>query len=79
MRLIHERLFPPESAASVDLGAVMPRELETASIDEWNRQVKKPVKSKMQLNIAEVMSQAGIEFQAEKMSADGYFSMDFPL
>lgn len=79
VRLIHERLFPPESAASVDLGAVMPRELETASIDEWNRQVKKPVKSKMQLNIAEVISQAGIEFQAEKMSADGYFSMDFYL
>ena len=78
-RLIHERLFPPESAASVDIGAIMPSEMALATARDFRADVMDTTRSKMQDKIAETLSDIGIEFETEKRSADGNFSMDFYL
>ena len=78
-RLIHERLFPPESAASVDIGAIMPSEMALATARDFRADVMDTTRSKMQDKIAETLSDIGIEFETEKRSEDGNFSMDFYL
>jgi len=78
-RLIHERLFPPESAASVDIGAIMPLEMALATAQDFRADVMDTTRSKMQDKIAETLSDIGIEYETEKRSADGNFSMDFYL
>ena len=78
-RLIHERLFPPESAASVDIGAIMPLEMALATARDFRADVMDTTRSKMQDKIAETLADIGIEYETEKRSADGNFSMDFYL
>jgi very-short-patch-repair endonuclease len=78
-RLIHERLFPPESAASVDIGAIMPHEMALATARDFRADVMDTTRSKMQDKIAETLADIGIEYETEKRSADGNFSMDFYL
>jgi len=78
--LMHHLLSPPGSNSVKDTAFNMPAWLMVEARDAWMRQVREHVTtSRSHKQLAEVIGELGVRHEVERVTIDGYFSMDIYL